>query len=99
MAREATNDERRAFWRTGSERCVQCQAAVVETREPDGARMNGDSWGVDRFACPACGWFTTFKYDEANVPERWELEDWELERRAEADAARELDKHTGRPRR
>ena len=62
----ADEAQRRAFHHDGMSRCLRCGGPVEQTLSPEGARMNGDGHGTAQLAC-ACGWSTSFRYDEAHA--------------------------------
>ena len=67
------------FWNSGFSRCpnVSCitdknEKTIQSVSHPVGCRFNGDGYGTDVFTCSACGWSTSFDYDEASEPYYYE---------------------------
>jgi hypothetical protein len=71
---------RERFWNSGFSRCQNVLCSVDNKNEktiqsvshPAGCRFNGDGYGTDVFSCSACGWSTSFQYDEASEPYYYE---------------------------
>lgn len=65
----STGDQasRESFWRSGFKICNSCQKQCIKEEDHvAGCRHNGDGYGTTVFTCTACGWKTSFQYDEAS---------------------------------
>ena len=70
-------DSRKAFWESGYRKCPQCDKSEIQsTKDCAGVRMNGDDYGTEVFKCKACGWGTSFQYDEAAEVYYYETSGW-----------------------
>lgn len=52
-------------------------STIIEVDHVAGCRMNGDGYGTTVFTCSACGWSTSFQYDEAAEPYYYETRSWD----------------------
>lgn len=77
---QATEDERKRFWRSGMRACPRCGGGVALRHEVEGCRMDGDAYGRDEFACRRCPFVTSFAFDDQcndGTPYYYETWTWE----------------------
>mmetsp|Transcript_84906 Transcript_84906/g.245313 ORF Transcript_84906/g.245313 Transcript_84906/m.245313 type:complete len:154 (-) Transcript_84906:308-769(-) len=77
-----------AFWRSGFKDCqgASCRgrdrgaSTVASESHTAGCRMNGDAYGTTVYTCTACGWSTSFQWDDASDTHFYETEGWSREK-------------------
>ena len=74
---DQTRESRKAFCDLRFKRCVKCSSnKIKEERFLAGVRPNGDAVGTDVFTCEACGWHTSFQFDDSAEAAYYETMGW-----------------------
>eukprot|EP00307_Rebecca_sp_RCC1486_P014511 CAMPEP_0119418506 /NCGR_PEP_ID=MMETSP1335-20130426/18409_1 /TAXON_ID=259385 /ORGANISM="Chrysoculter rhomboideus, Strain RCC1486" /LENGTH=136 /DNA_ID=CAMNT_0007443757 /DNA_START=21 /DNA_END=431 /DNA_ORIENTATION=+ len=81
---DQSESARKALWRSGFKTCPKCSEQRISRKEIGaGCRQNGDGYGTEVFTCGACGFVTSFYYDEASVPSLYETSGWDRQPKKE----------------
>ena len=74
---DQSKESRQAFVKLYFAQCVKCNSKkIVEDRQAEGCRFNGDAYGTAVFTCGDCGWKTSFHYDDASDCFYYETAGW-----------------------